>query len=581
MSLSAPLPVRAAGGGVRPLSTVEREILARIPRRSRRIVDVGCGTGALGAALRSFDPSIEIVGIDADADAAAAARGHLDRVLAGDIEAVAPERIADPATVDCIVYGDLLQRLRDPWGVLRGHAPLLAPGGLMVASVPNFQNFRTIRDLVTGKWGYRRSGIADIAHLRFFTRDGALILFRQAGLKILSVESHGVPDAGAEDEHRRLVEAIEPLLRHLGIETRAFSALSAAARHTIVAGRAEPSRLLVQAIMRPPAGGLTDVRIADPLEAMASEPGIVTAAEVNQAHVALEPAIHDRILIWQRPFLNVARDARKIGRLIQRGYVVVVEIDDNPYHRETRYDVDEHFTFRGVHALQTSTEPLASVVSPYNPTCTVVRNQISHLPGFPDLGGRRGTRIFFGAFNRQQDWAPLMPAINRLLAARPDVSVDVVYDRAFFDALETTSKSFRPMVDYPTYGSRLAQADIALLPLADTPFNRTKSDLKFIESAAHGAVALASPVVYSASLVDGETGLLFGDETEFADRLEALITDRGLRHRLAGQAYAYVAQHRLLAQHYPAQLAWYRSLLARRAELNEALFARAPEIPRL
>ena len=47
------------------------------------------------------------------------------------------------------------------------------------------------------------------------------------------------------------------------------------------------------------------------------------------------------------------------------------------------------------------------------------------------------------------------------------------------------------------------------MPLADTPFNRAKSDLKFIEAGACRVAALASHIVYANSVEDGRTGLLF------------------------------------------------------------------------
>ena len=39
----------------------------------------------------------------------------------------------------------------------------------------------------------------------------------------------------------------------------------------------------------------------------------------------------------------------------------------------------------------------------------------------------------------------------------------------------------------------LGQSEIAFMPLSDTPFNRAKSDLKFVEAGACGVASLASP----------------------------------------------------------------------------------------
>ncbi len=53
------------------------------------------------------------------------------------------------------------------------------------------------------------------------------------------------------------------------------------------------------------------------------------------------------------------------------------------------------------------------------------------------------------------------------------------------------------------------------MPLDDTPFNRAKSDLKFIEAGACRVASLASYVVYRDSIAHGETGLIFNDPDEF------------------------------------------------------------------
>lgn len=59
--------------------------------------------------------------------------------------------------------------------------------------------------------------------------------------------------------------------------------------------------------------------------------------------------------------------------------------------------------------------------------------------------------IFFGALHREGDWAAIMSALNRPLAARPEVKVEVMHDGAFFDALTTRNKSFTPFSPYADY----------------------------------------------------------------------------------------------------------------------------------
>ena len=147
----------------------------------------------------------------------------------------------------------------------------------------------------------------------------------------------------------------------------------------------------------------------------------------------------------------------------------------------------------------------------------------------------------------------------------------MVYDQAFFDALETTDKVFEPLCSSDRYHAVLDTADIVLIPLQPTRFNQHKSDLKFLESAAHGVASLASPTVYSRVIRHGETGLIYESAEEFASQLTRLIDDVPFRRRLAENAYRYVAENRLLARHYRERDAWYRAMLVRLPELNQEL----------
>jgi hypothetical protein len=144
--------------------------------------------------------------------------------------------------------------------------------------------------------------------------------------------------------------------------------------------------------------------------------------------------------------------------------------------------------------------------------------------------------------------------------------------------LQTLHKSFAPTSDYQTYLTLLGQAEISFMPLRDTPFNRAKSDLKFIEAGAARVAALASPTVYEGSIRDGETGLLFRSPEELHERLTRLVMAPAYARGLAETARVWVAESRMDAYQVRDRVRWYRSLLDRRDELTRALFERVPEL---
>jgi glycosyltransferase involved in cell wall biosynthesis len=279
--------------------------------------------------------------------------------------------------------------------------------------------------------------------------------------------------------------------------------------------------------------------------------------------------------------LSGEQGAEVIRSLLSDGWLVVTEFDDHPDHFGMLHD-DEQLAFRGVHAVQTSTEVLAEILRTRNPEVAVFTNAMHVLPDVGNFIDPNVMTLFFGALNREQDWAPLMPTLNAVAEKAGDrLRFCVVHDQAFFDALETPHKQFTPTCDYDTYLALLGQCEISFMPLGDTPFNRAKSDLKFIEAGACRVAALASHVVYADSIEDGRTGLLFHDAEELGARLLRLVAMPELARGLGDAARAYVENERMLAYQVASRIAWYRSLWARREELTNALYARLLELPQL
>lgn len=167
----------------------ERPDLQRhIPRSARRILDLGCSTGALGDALKRRQ-EVTILGVDADEEYVADARTRLDRVVVSDVERF----LAGPAPVeapfDCLVAADILEHLVDPWRALSRAVDLLAPGATVVVSLPNVIYYRAIWQVLRdGRWPREDVGVFDRTHLRWFTLDDALDLLRQAGLRPTTFE---------------------------------------------------------------------------------------------------------------------------------------------------------------------------------------------------------------------------------------------------------------------------------------------------------------------------------------------------------------------------------------------------------
>jgi methionine biosynthesis protein MetW len=161
-----------------------REVQALVPRSARRILDLGCSSGALGAGLKAERGAV-VVGVELDPAHAREAARRLDRVVTGDAEAVLAGAELAGERFDCIVAADVLEHLADPWAALREAVALLEPGGTVVVSLPNVRFFETFWQLgVRGTWPRRPHGIFDAGHLRWFALRDARALLEQAGLRV-------------------------------------------------------------------------------------------------------------------------------------------------------------------------------------------------------------------------------------------------------------------------------------------------------------------------------------------------------------------------------------------------------------
>jgi GT2 family glycosyltransferase/glycosyltransferase involved in cell wall biosynthesis/2-polyprenyl-3-methyl-5-hydroxy-6-metoxy-1,4-benzoquinol methylase len=153
--------------------------LLDLVRPGTRVLDVGCATGRFAAALRQRD--CRVTGVEFDAEAASAARERCDEVLEGDIGQLLVSGAFEGRVFDVVIAADVLEHLVDPWSVVRGLRTLLAPGGVVLASIPNVTHASVILEMCAGRFPLRPEGLLDMTHLRFFGEESALSLFTDNG----------------------------------------------------------------------------------------------------------------------------------------------------------------------------------------------------------------------------------------------------------------------------------------------------------------------------------------------------------------------------------------------------------------
>ncbi|MGB2710525.1 MAG: class I SAM-dependent methyltransferase, partial [Conexibacter sp.] len=157
------------------------DVVAALPRPLGAALDVGCGAGNVGAALRAAG-AVRVVGIEVVATQAEVAVAQLDRVLAMPVEQALDELDERFDTILCL---DVLEHLVDPWTVLRRLREGALPGARLMVSVPNARHVSLVWDLlVRGTFGYTEHGHRDSTHLRWFTRRDIVAAIESAGWRV-------------------------------------------------------------------------------------------------------------------------------------------------------------------------------------------------------------------------------------------------------------------------------------------------------------------------------------------------------------------------------------------------------------
>jgi 2-polyprenyl-3-methyl-5-hydroxy-6-metoxy-1,4-benzoquinol methylase len=169
--------------------TRDRQDILQIipPGPPGRILEIGAADGNVLVDLKRSGRAREVVGVELfPSPDGSQSRSEIDRFIIADVEK--KELDLEPQSFDTLICADVLEHLRDPWGILRYLTGFLRDGGVLVLSLPNILYWRAFGRILSGDFHYCSSGVLDKTHLRFFCRRNMLELVRSAGLTVTTVE---------------------------------------------------------------------------------------------------------------------------------------------------------------------------------------------------------------------------------------------------------------------------------------------------------------------------------------------------------------------------------------------------------
>jgi glycosyltransferase involved in cell wall biosynthesis len=309
-----------------------------------------------------------------------------------------------------------------------------------------------------------------------------------------------------------------------------------------------------------------------------------------QAHWRAQPGFPDRIvavdadcdvMVLQRPMLDSV--LASIPVLQKQGVAVVVELDDDftclPHGHPARVNTSAmanprqnrrnlRLACERADLVTCSTQAIADRYAPHGrahviPNCVPASYLSVEAPehdGPLRVGWTGSTVTHVG------DLQVVGDGLARVLAGGPFHVVGTgfgVADALHLDDDQVIPTGWVEIDDYPT---AYAGLDVAVVPLADNPFNQAKSWLKGIEAAALGVPFVASPTGPYCDLAALGAGGLARTPDEWAMMVGLLTGDAGARQELSMVGRSVAADWTITGNAWRWAEAWERALNHRRGK---------------
>lgn len=212
-------------------------------------------------------------------------------------------------------------------------------------------------------------------------------------------------------------------------------------------------------------------------------------------------------------------------------------------------------SMRSADMITVSTGPLGDLLRQFNRNVVVIPNAVRREALDAPVPARRGRDDgitiygWQGSATHREDWEVARAAVGDILAA--DHGARLKFLGAAYPQGLPLGRGQVSHLDWTTdiaqHYKRVGRFDVSLAPLADTVFNRSKSGLRFIESAALGLPTICSDVpAYRPWVKHGVTGYLVSSRDEWVAAMQALAdpgrrTDMGAAAKEASAAWTIEA----------------------------------------
>jgi SAM-dependent methyltransferase len=173
-----------------------QSLIVELTGRNKRILEIGTSSGYQSKLLKEWENSI--IGIELDKEAGEIAKQFCNLMIIGDIENIDLDSYLELSSIDVIIFGDVLEHLKDPEHILEIVKKYLKKDGYLVISLPNVCHGDVLLNLLNGDFKYTSMGLLDATHLRFFGLKNIINLFKKCGYSIADLHTVIIPMGNTE-----------------------------------------------------------------------------------------------------------------------------------------------------------------------------------------------------------------------------------------------------------------------------------------------------------------------------------------------------------------------------------------------
>jgi 2-polyprenyl-3-methyl-5-hydroxy-6-metoxy-1,4-benzoquinol methylase len=159
------------------------KIINLVPEGSK-VLDIGCSSGNLGAALKQ-QKKCTVIGLDLDQEDVSKAAKRLDAAYVRNAET---DDLSDLGKFDCVIFADVIEHLVDPVKTLEKIKNVLTKSGSVIFSIPNMAHMGTRLMLLDGRFVYGETGLLDKTHLHYYDRQEVERVIHDAGYVLESFD---------------------------------------------------------------------------------------------------------------------------------------------------------------------------------------------------------------------------------------------------------------------------------------------------------------------------------------------------------------------------------------------------------